>query len=53
MPSDVGGPITTMVALTGQWWLDEGKPKRKIVTANLVNLIWNGLKDLRKDPSEA
>ena len=45
--------LVGMVALTGQWWLDEGKPKRKIVTANLVNLIWNGLKDLRKDPSEA
>jgi AcrR family transcriptional regulator len=39
-----------MVALTGQWWLDEGKPKRDVVTANLVNLVWNGLKDLQKEP---
>ena len=45
--------LVGMVALTGQWWLDEGKPRRKVVTASLVNLIWNGLKDLRKDPSEA
>lgn len=39
-----------MVALTGQWWLDEGKPKRRVVTANLVNLVWNGLKDLQREP---
>jgi AcrR family transcriptional regulator len=42
--------LVGMVALTGQWWLDEGKPKRRVVTANLVNLVWNGLKDLQKDP---
>jgi AcrR family transcriptional regulator len=42
--------LVGMVALTGAWWLDEGKPKRELVTANLVNLVWNGLKDLKKDP---
>ena len=42
--------LVGMVALTGQWWLDEGKPKRSDVTANLVNLAWNGLKDLKRDP---
>jgi AcrR family transcriptional regulator len=42
--------LVGMVALTGQWWLDEGKPKRSEVTANLVNLVWNGLKDLKRDP---
>ena len=42
--------LVGMVALTGQWWLDEGKPKRGVVTANLVNLVWNGLKDLNRDP---
>jgi len=42
--------LVGMVALTGQWWLDEGKPKRGVVTANLVNLVWNGLKDLKRDP---
>jgi AcrR family transcriptional regulator len=45
--------LVGMVALTGQWWLDVGKPKRKTVTAQLVNLVWNGLKDLKKDPAEA
>jgi AcrR family transcriptional regulator len=42
--------LVGMVALTGQWWLDEGKPKRGVVTASIVNLVWNGLKDLKKDP---
>ena len=38
--------LVGMVALTGQWWLDAGKPPRKVVAAGLVNLAWNGLKDL-------
>jgi AcrR family transcriptional regulator len=42
--------LVGMVALTGQWWLDERKPKRAVVAANLVNLVWNGLKDLDRDP---
>ena len=42
--------LVGMVALTGQWWLDVGKPSRKVVAAHLVNLAWNGLKDLDKDP---
>jgi len=42
--------LVGMVALTGQWWLDAGKPSRKVVAANLVNLAWNGLKDLDPEP---
>ncbi len=42
--------LVGMVALTGQWWLDEGKPPRKVVAAHLVNLAWNGLKDLDPKP---
>jgi AcrR family transcriptional regulator len=42
--------LVGMVALVGQWWLDTGKPSRKIVTAHLVNLAWNGLKDLEPKP---
>lgn len=38
--------LVGMVALTAQWWLDAGSPPRSEVTSNLVNLIWNGLKDL-------
>ena len=42
--------LVGMVALTGQWWLEVGKPSRKVVAAHLVNLAWNGLRDLEKDP---
>lgn len=37
------------VSVTAQWWLEERRPSRQDVTANLVNLIWNGLKDLEPD----
>jgi len=43
--------LVGMVALVGQWWLDVGKPKREAVAAHLVNLAWNGLKDLQADPT--
>ena len=41
--------LVGMVALTGQWWLEERKPSREVVAAHLVNLGWNGLAHL--DPS--
>jgi hypothetical protein len=36
--------------LTGQWWLDVRKPKKEEVAAHLVNLAWNGLKDMDTKP---
>ena len=42
--------LVGMVALTGQWWLDARKPKKSDVAAHLVNLAWNGLTGLQKDP---
>ena len=42
--------LVGMVGLVGQWWLDAGKPSRQTVAAHLVNLAWNGLKDLEKKP---
>jgi AcrR family transcriptional regulator len=42
--------LVGMVALTGQWWLEERKPKREEVAAHLVNLGWNGLAHLEKKP---
>jgi AcrR family transcriptional regulator len=42
--------LVGMVGLVGQWWLDAGKPERDAVAAHLVNLAWNGLKGLEKDP---
>jgi AcrR family transcriptional regulator len=45
--------LVGMVAMTGEWWLDVGRPSRKAVAAQLVNLAWNGLKGLDKDPTKA
>ena len=42
--------LVGMVALTGQWWLDQRKPKRDEVAAHLVNLAWNGLSRLEQKP---
>ncbi len=42
--------LVGMVALVGQWWLDEGKPNKEVVAAHLVNLAWNGLRGLEPDP---
>jgi AcrR family transcriptional regulator len=42
--------LVGMVALTGQWWLEERKPKREVVASHLVNLAWNGLAHLDPAP---
>lgn len=42
--------LVGMVALTGQWWLEERKPQREDVAAHLVNLGWNGLAHLEAEP---
>jgi len=43
--------LVGMVALTGQWWLDSRKMKKADVAAHLVNLAWNGLANLEKQPA--
>jgi AcrR family transcriptional regulator len=43
--------LVGMVALTGQWWVDVRRPKKTEVAAHLVNLAWNGLKDLEPKPT--
>jgi hypothetical protein len=42
--------LVGMVALTGQWWLDERHPTKGEVVAHLVNLSWNGLSGLEHNP---
>jgi AcrR family transcriptional regulator len=39
-----------MVALTGQWWLDESGAKKEEVISHLVNLVWNGAARLERTP---
>ena len=43
--------LVGMVAFTGQWWLDVRKPKKEEVVAHVVNLAWNGLRDLDPKPT--
>jgi len=43
--------LVGMVGTTGQWWLDARKPAKRVVAAHLVNLAWNGLSGLEKNPS--
>ena len=43
--------LVGMVALAGQWWLDNRKPKKHEVAAHLVNLAWNGLSGLERKPT--
>lgn len=43
--------LVGMVVLVGEWWQGVGKPKRDVVAAHLVNLAWNGLKDLQGEPA--
>ena len=54
LSAEVGGMyaqmLVGMVAMTGQWWLDTRSPDKATVAAHLVNLSWNGLAGLQKDP---
>jgi AcrR family transcriptional regulator len=43
--------LVGMVALVGEWWLESRKPSRDKVAAHLVNLAWNGLRNLEKEPA--
>ncbi len=38
------------VSMSAQWWLDTREPKKEVVAAHLVNLMWNGLTHLEADP---
>ena len=42
--------LVGMVGTTGQWWLDTRKPEKKVVAEHLVNLAWNGLAGMEKNP---
>lgn len=39
------------VAQVGQWWMDVRKPSKAEVAAHIVNLTWNGMRNLRPEPS--
>ncbi|MFS8478784.1 MAG: TetR/AcrR family transcriptional regulator [Micromonosporaceae bacterium] len=43
--------LVGMVALTGRWWLEVRRPRKRVVATHLVNLAWNGLSHLEHQPS--
>ncbi len=43
--------LVGMVALTGQWWMDQRRFKKAEVAAHLVNLAWNGLTGMEARPT--
>ena len=40
-----------LIAQVGQWWLDERRTPKDVVAAHCVNLAWNGLRNLRPEPT--
>ncbi len=42
--------LVGMVGTTGQWWLDARTPEKQVVAEHLVNLAWNGLAGMEKNP---
>jgi AcrR family transcriptional regulator len=42
--------LVGMVASAGQWWLDARDPGLEEMAAHLVNLAWNGLRELDPKP---
>jgi hypothetical protein len=42
--------LVGMVALTGEWWAEIRKPSKEVVITQVVNMAWNGVSGLEKDP---
>lgn len=43
--------LVGLIAQVGQWWLDERRTDKEIVAAHVVNLVWNGMRNLRPHPT--
>jgi len=43
--------LVGQVALAGQHWAEVREPSKQVVAAHLVNLAWNGLSALERDPA--
>ncbi|MDC4233762.1 TetR/AcrR family transcriptional regulator [Actinomyces sp. B33] len=42
--------LVGLIAQVGQWWLDDRRMKKDEVAAHVVNLVWNGMHNLRPAP---
>lgn len=45
-----GQALVGMISMTSQWWLDNRQLPKDVVATHMVNLCWNGLAQLEKDP---
>ena len=43
--------LVGLIAQVGQWWLDDRRMKKDEVAAHVVNLVWNGQRNLRPNPA--
>jgi len=42
--------LVGMVALTGEWWAEVRTPAKEAVIAQVVNMAWNGVSHLEREP---
>ncbi|WP_370590248.1 TetR/AcrR family transcriptional regulator [Tessaracoccus sp. SD287] len=42
--------LVGLVAMVGQAWLDAREPAKEVVAAHVVNLAWNGMRNLEFEP---
>ena len=42
--------LVGMVALTGEWWAEVRRPSKEQVITQVVNMAWNGVSNLERDP---
>ncbi|QPK81661.1 TetR/AcrR family transcriptional regulator [Schaalia sp. ZJ405] len=42
--------LVGLIAQVGQWWLDDRRLDKDEVAAHVVNLVWNGIRNLRPTP---
>jgi AcrR family transcriptional regulator len=42
--------VIGLIVHVGQWWMEAGAPSRPEVVAHIVNIVWNGLEHLDKQP---
>ena len=45
-----GQALVGLVAMAGQTWLETRRPSKDVLAAQLVNLAWNGLSNLEREP---
>ncbi len=42
--------LSGLMGIMGQWWAANKKPSKEIMATHLVNMMWNGLRGIERDP---